>query len=53
MTKYPIRISLVTEDFVQKQNRLEYSLCICFLVTPSRRKTSLSRKKTDVRCGDR
>jgi hypothetical protein len=32
-----ISISLVTEDFFQKENVLEYSLCRCFLVTPSHR----------------
>jgi len=41
----PIRISLVTEDFVQKQNVLEYSLCICFLVTPSHKKPPDHAKK--------
>jgi hypothetical protein len=40
-----VRISLVTEDFFQKQNVLEYSLCICFLVTPSHKKPPYHAKK--------
>src|SRR6516165_6877638 len=51
-----ISISLVTKDFFQKQNVLEYFLCRCFLVTPSHRNLLIDQKQmrssvTDERRG--
>jgi hypothetical protein len=40
-----IRIRLLAEDFLEKQNVLEYSSCSCFLVTPTHKDLLIRKKK--------
>jgi hypothetical protein len=39
-----VRIRLVAEDFLEKQNVLEYFSCSCFLVTPNHRDLRIDQK---------
>jgi hypothetical protein len=42
---WDVRITLVAEDFLEKQNVLEYFSCGCFLVTPTHRDLLIHQKK--------
>jgi hypothetical protein len=43
-----VRIRLVAEDFLEKQDVLEYSSCSCFLVTPTHKDLLIRKKKRSI-----